>query len=293
MGDVYLACDRILDRKVAIKILNHRFRGDETVIIRFHKEAKSYARVNHANAVVLFDYGQLDDGNVYLVMEYVDGCNLTDYMRRIGGPMPQDIAHALASQLSEALIAAHAQGVVHRDLKPDNVYLITRGGDSDFVKILDFGIAKLLDDQSDNQLTQAGMVFGTPEFMSPEQAQGIEVDHRTDIYAFGMRIVYYMLTHRLPFEGKNKIAILNQQRPASASQRVGGRGRGGGGGAGGRGAGSLEREVTSRRWVGGIGAGWCGGWGSATSTLWTLKSLTLRRPRVLRLRFLAVGRARR
>jgi serine/threonine protein kinase len=210
MGDVYLACDRILDRKVAIKILNHRFRGDETVIIRFHKEAKSYARVNHANAVVLFDYGQLDDGNVYLVMEYVDGCNLTDYMRRIGGPMPQDIAHALASQLSEALIAAHAQGVVHRDLKPDNIMLTEPTKGRLQVKILDFGIAKLLDDQSDNQLTQAGMVFGTPEFMSPEQAQGIEVDHRTDIYAFGM-IVYYMLTHRLPFEGKNKIAILNQQ----------------------------------------------------------------------------------
>lgn len=222
MGDVYLACDRVLDRKVAIKILNHRFRGDETVIMRFHKEAKSYARVNHANAVVLFDYGQLDDGNVYLVMEYVDGCNLSEFLKRNNGPLPQDLTLQLSVQLSEALSAAHFQGVVHRDLKPDNIMLVEGAKGRLQVKVLDFGIAKLLDDQSNDQLTQAGMVFGTPEFMSPEQAQGIEVDHRTDIYAFGM-IVYFMMTHHLPFEGKNKIAILNQQvndPPTPPSQRV-------------------------------------------------------------------------
>jgi len=219
MGDVYMAVDRVLDRQVAIKILNQRFRTDETIIVRFYNEAKSYARVNHPNAVTLYDYGQLGDGTVYLIMEYVPGENLTDAMRRTG-PMDRRQVLNLGQQLAEALLAAHEQGVIHRDLKPDNIMLVTSTKGRMQLKVLDFGIAKLVDDTG-SQLTQTGMVFGTPEFMSPEQAKGIAVDQRADIYAFGL-ILYYMMTQRLPFEGRNKFVILQQQvhdTPPPPSQR--------------------------------------------------------------------------
>ena len=220
MGDVYLAYDRGLDdRPVAVKIVNKRFRSDTTVLTRFKTEARSIARIQHPNAVQLYQDGFLDDGTLFLIMEYVRGRNLADHMHQ-HGELSHRLALKLSFQLAGVLAAAHLQGVIHRDLKPDNIMLTEATPGRYQIKVLDFGIAKLLDDPA-SRLTQAGMVFGTPEFMSPEQAEGHDVDHRADIYSVGM-ILYFMLTHRLPFEGKNQLAILNKQIrevPAPPSER--------------------------------------------------------------------------
>ncbi|PJB36249.1 MAG: hypothetical protein CO108_23800 [Deltaproteobacteria bacterium CG_4_9_14_3_um_filter_63_12] len=208
MGEVYLAKHKAIGQKVAVKILNRRFKGDETVVKRFFNEAKTYCRVTHPNAVTLHDFGQLPDTTGYIVMEYVDGKTLTEFMRE-RAPLPQTMTLKLCVKLAEVLLAAHNQGVVHRDLKPDNIMLTESSKGRFQLKVLDFGIAKLLGDTTD-QLTETGMVFGTPEFMSPEQAQGFDIDHRADIYAFGT-LLFYMLTNKLPFEGINKLAILNKQ----------------------------------------------------------------------------------
>lgn len=210
MGEVYLAEHQKLGQQVAVKFLNQRFTSDSTVVVRFINEAKSYCLVTHPNAVTLHDFGQLEDGTLFIIMEFIDGLNLSEFMVK-HGPQPPKRCLNLAHKLAEVLLAAHNQGVIHRDLKPDNIMILEPSPDRFQLKVLDFGIAKILDSEDNSeQLTQAGMVFGTPEFMSPEQAQGQDVDARTDIYAFGM-LLYYMLTAHLPFEGDNKLAVLNSQ----------------------------------------------------------------------------------
>jgi serine/threonine protein kinase len=207
MGEVYLAEHRGIGQKVAVKVLNRRFHGNDTVRQRFINEARSSGRLTHPNAVKTYDQEQLPDGTVYLIMEYVPGVTLSEHLDA-NGPLPLKRLLQLAMQLADVLLFAHQQGVVHRDLKPDNVMLIESSPGRFQAKVLDFGIAKLLGEQG--QLTEAGMVFGTPEFMSPEQAEGIDVDHRTDIYAFGM-LLYYMAVQALPFAAENKLVVLNKQ----------------------------------------------------------------------------------
>lgn len=209
MGEVYLGEHTKLRQKVAVKILNRRYRGDQTVIKRFFNEAASYCRVSHPNAVKLHDFGKLDDDTLYMIMEFVPGETLTRHLARLG-PLGNRRTLQLGQQLADVLLAAHSQGVIHRDLKPDNIMLVEVSPGRHQLKVLDFGIAKFLDDAGNEQLTEANLIFGTPEFMSPEQAQGLDTDHRADIYAFGM-LLYYMVTANLPFHGGAKLSILNRQ----------------------------------------------------------------------------------
>ncbi len=209
MGEVYLGINDDLGQKVAVKFLSRKFADDEGIVQRFLNEARSYCRVNHPNAVTLLEYGQHDDGTLYIITEFVDGKNLAQHMKAHGFlPFPQIIA--LASQLCEVLASAHDQGVIHRDLKPDNLMLTPSSRGRYSLKVLDFGIAKIVDEEHEGPNTETGSVFGTPEFMSPEQARGEAADPRSDIYAVGI-ILFFMLTGKLPFKGKNKLVVLNKQ----------------------------------------------------------------------------------
>lgn len=208
MGDVFLGLNEPLGQKVAIKFLNQKFTSDEKIVLRFLNEARSYCRVNHPNAVTLLEYGQHTDGSLYLITEFIDGKSLTDVIREVG-PLSTEVILSVGMQVCEVLNAAQKQGVIHRDLKPDNLMLVEGSRGRYAVKVLDFGIAKIADDDN-GAMTETGSVFGTPEFMSPEQARGDTVDSRCDLYALGI-ILYFMATARLPFRGKNKFAILNKQ----------------------------------------------------------------------------------
>ena len=220
MGEVYLGVNEPLGQRVAVKFLSRRFATDEHLVRRFLNEARSYCRVNHPNAVTLLDYGQHHDGSIYMVTEFVEGQNLTDTLRAQGRPLTQDQAVSAALQLCEVLSAAHHQGIIHRDLKPDNLMLIPGKRDRYSIKVLDFGIAKFSDEEDHALNTETGAVFGTPEFMSPEQARGDVADPRSDLYAVGL-ILFYMLTGKLPFRGKSKFAVLSAQvneRPPRPSE---------------------------------------------------------------------------
>lgn len=210
MGEVYLGLNEPLGQRVAIKFLSKKFSADENVIMRFLNEARSYCKVTHPNAVTLLEYGQHDDGALYLITEFIEGKSLSDTLREIG-PLDLELLVSVSTQICEVLSAAHAQGVIHRDLKPDNIMLMptSRGGYA--VKVLDFGIAKIIDDEHAHaSMTETGSVFGTPEFMSPEQACGDPIDARSDLYAAGI-ILFYLATGKLPFKGKNKLVVLHKQ----------------------------------------------------------------------------------
>ncbi len=224
MGDVYLGLNEPLDQKVAVKFLNEKYTSDEQIVLRFLNEARSYCRISHPNAVTLLEYGQHEDGALYLITEYVDGEGLSELVKR-EGPLEEALAIDLGRQLCDVLSAAHRQGIIHRDLKPDNIMVIPGGRQNYALKVLDFGIAKIADDEGQGPRTETGSVFGTPEFMSPEQARGKEVDQRSDIYALGV-ILYYLTTGQFPFKGETKLSILNQQinddprRPSSIQPGV-------------------------------------------------------------------------
>ncbi len=209
MGDVYLGLNEPLGQQVAIKFLNEKFTSDEKIVLRFLNEARSYCKVNHPNAVTLLEYGQHSDGSLYLITEYIEGDGLTQVVRR-EGPLSAETIVSVGVQVCEVLSAAHNQGIIHRDLKPDNLMMISGSRGRYAVKVLDFGIAKIADDDRQGPMTETGSVFGTPEFMSPEQARGESAEPRSDLYALGV-ILYYMATATLPFGGKNKLAILNKQ----------------------------------------------------------------------------------
>ena len=196
MGAVYLAEHERLGRRVAVKVLLPEMVRSKEIVARFFNEAKAATDIKNEHIVDVLDFGELGDGTSYIVMEWLEGQSLADLLR--SGPVPVARTVHSARGIAKALGAAHARGIVHRDLKPDNVYLVTRDGDADFVKVLDFGIAKLTTNAGDVR-TQAGAVMGTPLYMSPEQINGANVDQRTDIYAMGI-IVYQMLTGSLPFE---------------------------------------------------------------------------------------------
>ena len=227
MGSVYLAEHPTIGKKVALKVLHAEFSSNPEVAERFFTEAKSVNAIGHPNIVDIVDYGVLQTGPggrdqlVYFIMEYLAGMTLS-HVIRTESPMPPERALTIALQVADALAASHKTGIVHRDLKPDNIILIQRGRDRDFVKLLDFGIAKLTgSDGLSSHKTRTGLVLGTPAYMSPEQCEGrATVDHRTDIYALGV-VLYEMLVGRVPFVGEGYGEILVQhltQQPVPPSQ---------------------------------------------------------------------------
>jgi serine/threonine-protein kinase len=209
MGVVYIAEHVEIEKKVALKILRDDFSKRPEVVERFRQEARSASKIGHAHIVDVTDFGQLDDGGVYFVMEYLEGQGLSDLIREAAVPLERAVP--IIKQIAHALAAAHKMGIVHRDLKPEHVFLVDRDEDGkDFVKILDFGIAKASDRDSEGErLTKTGMIFGTPEYMSPEQAAGKELDHRVDVYALGC-IMFEMFSGTVPFDGDSFMAVLTQ-----------------------------------------------------------------------------------
>jgi serine/threonine protein kinase len=213
MGSVFRATQLAMDRKVAVKLLKPHLTGDQAALKRFAREARATFKVDSPHAVKILDFGITPVGDYYMVLEYLDGRTVHRELEIDGPFAPQRVAH-IARQALHALGVAHAQGLIHRDVKPDNLLLMRVGSDPDYTKILDFGVAKLMQgaapDRSQLALTAAGMVFGTPEFMSPEQACGQEVDSRSDLYSLAATM-FVMLTGAPLFEGKNAIELLTHQ----------------------------------------------------------------------------------
>lgn len=209
MGTVYRAKHMLIDRPVAVKVLNQRFVEDEAAKARFRREAKAAGRLQHANAVGVTDFGQTTDGFVYIVMELLEGRTLRDLLAKEG---VLDVARAVSMmlQVSAAVAAAHEAGIIHRDLKPANIFIVQRSDVPAVVKVLDFGIAKLAADSVDEEdrqtLTQVGVVIGTPRYMSPEQCNASPLTPAADVYSLGV-ILYEMLTGMAPFSGSSPIAI--------------------------------------------------------------------------------------
>jgi serine/threonine protein kinase len=208
MGMVYAARHVVIDKPVAIKILRHEYCTDKGLVQRFIREARAASRIGHPNIVDVTDFGKLSDGHIYFVMEYLMGVTLAQVVRASAGVTLRRMVD-LAVQMCHGLAAAHAKGIVHRDLKPENIFVVNprgkhddaklddQGKRQDLVKLLDFGIAKFNFGQK-TRITRMGSVFGTPQYMSPEQAAGEDADHRGDIYALGC-IFYEMVTGEVPF----------------------------------------------------------------------------------------------
>ncbi|MBI2897142.1 MAG: protein kinase [Deltaproteobacteria bacterium] len=207
MGTVYRAVQRGFDRTVAVKILHPDLAKNSEVLGRFNREAKIAARLDHPNIVHVHLFGQLPDGNLFLVMEFLDGKSLLDVLR-VDGALDVPRALHIAEQICSALGDAHEAGIIHRDLKPENIMLVRRGTDPDFVKVLDFGIAKFIKAEAPGDVhTQAGLVFGTARYISPEGASGDPVDSRSDVYSLGV-VLYQMLCGEVPFHSDNPITLL-------------------------------------------------------------------------------------
>lgn len=200
MGSVYLAEHTTINKKLAIKVLSPDFCQKPDLVDRFLQEARAASMIEQENVVEITDFGTVPGGTVFFVMEYLNGEDLAATIKR-EGPLPWQRVRQIILQICDALAAAHDAGIIHRDMKPENCYRIRRGSNHDFIKVLDFGIAKVNSDENEGtgrNLTRTGMIFGTPEYMSPEQAKGERVDHRVDIYAVGI-ILYELLTGRVPF----------------------------------------------------------------------------------------------
>jgi serine/threonine-protein kinase len=210
MGQVYAAKQPVIGKRVAIKILKSAFSNDAELVRRFLGEARAVNKIGHPNIIDIFSFGQLPDGRQYFVMEFLEGETLGE---RIGRePLETEEAKRLLMQACNALEAAHREKVVHRDLKPDNLWIARPKHGNSFIKVLDFGIAKLIETEMVN-VTQTGVTMGTPMYMSPEQCIGQNVDHRTDIYAMGA-ILYQVFAGRLPFDGRTFAEVVAQQLTA-------------------------------------------------------------------------------
>jgi serine/threonine-protein kinase len=204
MGTVYRAEHCYIKKQVALKLLRPEITENPDAVTRFQREALAASTIGHENIVAIDDFGRLPDGQVYLTMEFLDGYPLSKIIGQEALPLEQIFDVAL--QASHGLAAAHSMGIIHRDMKPENVFLTEEGRK---VKILDFGIAKVTRADTDTNLTKTGAIFGTPHYMAPEQALGQRVDHRADIYSMGI-ILYEMLAGRVPFRSDSFMAVLTQ-----------------------------------------------------------------------------------
>jgi eukaryotic-like serine/threonine-protein kinase len=221
MGSVYLAEHVVIEKKFALKVLAPELARRSDLVARFLQEARSASRIGHENVIDIMDFGQSPEGLVYIAMEFLDGKDLGEIVRAKGAvDWPE--AREIVQQICRALRAAHDKGIVHRDMKPENIFLIQREGQPHFVKILDFGIAKVMGlDPNGPRLTRTGMIFGTPEYMAPEQAEGKDTDHRADIYAVGC-IMYHLITGQTPFVAESFMTMLTKhlmEEPVPPSAR--------------------------------------------------------------------------
>ncbi|MGB1275636.1 MAG: protein kinase domain-containing protein, partial [Nannocystaceae bacterium] len=195
-------------KEVAIKLLASKYRSNPAIVRRFVQEARSASRVRHRNIVEIYDCGTTDDGLPYFAMELLNGIDIRRLMKKTG-PLPWTRALRFMKQICAALSAAHRAGVIHRDMKPGNCFVVEDGDEPDLIKVVDFGIAKVLDADDDQSLTQTGVVMGTAHYMSPEQARSESIDPRSDVYSAGI-ILFEMLTGRLPFEGSGFMGTLSK-----------------------------------------------------------------------------------
>lgn len=221
MGGVYRARQRGMDRDVAVKVLLPHLGQNATVVRRFHMEALAVSRLRNPNTVQIYDFGETDDGQVYIAMEHMEGRSLHAELSEHGARPARQALHVVL-QIARSLREAHAKGIIHRDLKPENIFLTSVGEDPDFVKVLDFGVAKIREGDGDGgTLTKTGTIFGTPKYMSPEQGRGHTLDARSDLYALGV-MLFEMLTGQAPFDGDSSLGILVQhiQEPAPALDDV-------------------------------------------------------------------------
>jgi serine/threonine-protein kinase len=218
MGTVYRVEHVVLGRKMAVKVLRPEYSTDDDLVRRFQREAVAASRIGQENIVDVTDFGRTREGNLYFVMEELEGRSLANVIHA-EGPVPFDRAALILAQVCRALAAAHSHGIVHRDLKPDNVLVMRRADGSDFVKVVDFGISKS-PGEGEERLTRAGTIIGTPEYMSPEQGAAASIDHRADVYAFGI-LAYEVLTGTVPFQGETSVATLieHQTRPPEPPSR--------------------------------------------------------------------------
>jgi eukaryotic-like serine/threonine-protein kinase len=221
MAQVYVGEHETIGRAVAIKVLTRDLCHEPSIVVRFLQEARAASRIRQENVVEVTDFGETEDGRPFMVMEYLEGEDLGHTLAR-ERMLPWDRVQPILLQLLAALQAVHEQGVVHRDIKPENIFLLSRMGSSDFVKVFDFGIAKVLRTEgvSGKSLTIKGQLIGTPPYMSPEQCLGVDVDARADLYTVGV-IAFELLTGRMPFESDDPVKILRmhvyEPVPAMAS----------------------------------------------------------------------------
>jgi eukaryotic-like serine/threonine-protein kinase len=223
MGNVFLAEHPVIGKRVALKVIHPELASNEEMIARFFNEARAVTQIGHQNIVDVQDFGQTPDGDSFIVMELLEGSSLGDKLKAEGTLSVPRAVH-IAIQLADGLSAAHARGIIHRDLKPDNIFLIQRGGDPDFVKLLDFGLAKLTgpSSQAMNHQTKTGSLLGTPHYMAPEQAENVKkVDHRADVYSLGC-ILFQVLTGRVPFpgEGFGEVLVRHVREPPPLPSRL-------------------------------------------------------------------------
>ena len=206
MGAVYRARQKGIEREVAIKVLLGDVARNKTLVRRFHLEALAISKLKHPNTIQIFDFGE-EDGLLYIAMEFLEGTSLHSLLE-FEEILSVQRACRITRQIAQSLREAHAKGIIHRDLKPDNVFLTSVGEESDFVKVLDFGVAKLKEgDKKGATVTKTGTIFGTPRYMSPEQAKGKPVDARADLYAMGI-MLYEMVMGAVPFESDNHLGVL-------------------------------------------------------------------------------------
>ena len=215
MGQVYLAEHSAIEKRIALKVLRAEYAHKGEIVTRFQQEAISASRIKHPNVLDVFDFGQLENGCFYLAMEFLDGNDLADELQRCR-VLTAPRALPIAMQICRALSAAHAKGVVHRDMKPENVFLQRTADGEEIVKIVDFGIAQLKPSNEEaavqsthRRLTRTGMIFGTPEYMAPEQASGKHADLRCDVYAVGI-ILFELFTGAVPFTGETFLGVLTK-----------------------------------------------------------------------------------
>ncbi len=206
MGTVYLGEHVKMGRKSAIKVMTRTMARDPEAIARFNREAANAARITHPHVCGIYDFGETEDGLIYLVMEFIEGESLSDLLRR-EYVLPPHRALTILAQTADALQAAHDLGIVHRDLKPDNIMLARDRDGGDVVKVVDFGIAKAMTGDRRQEVTKTGLVVGTPEYMSPEQLSGDVVDGRSDIYSLAL-VFYRLLTGTLPFQADSAQEML-------------------------------------------------------------------------------------